>query len=257
MKKNIGIILFSVLLGLFLIGCGANQAQPSEQLTGSEQPAESENEKAPEQSANEEQLSEPVIESVSGGWEMPALTAVELPEDVKAGFVKIAEGKNKDLVPVALVGQQVVAGTNDMILCVRDKGYEMAVIYRDLQGNAELTQSSPFDLADYVEGGDASPAELLSGGWNAPEILTSLPLPEDAQTAFDKAEKDFDGSQIEPMALLGTQVVAGTNYAILCRVTPMTPDAISSTQVVIVYADLEGKAEFTGFSALDCAKYNQ
>ena len=154
------------------------------------------------------------------------------------------------------MGEQVVAGKNYMLLCRDGNAYKMIVIYRDLQGGAELTQKNDFVLTDYTQG-DAAPAELLPGGWAAPEALTVLPLPEDAQKAFDKAIGEFVGSSIEPMALLGTQVVAGTNYAILCRVTPVVPDAVSSVQVVTVYADLQGNAEFTSFCALDHARYNK
>ena len=112
-------------------------------------------------------------------------------------------------------------------------------------------------------GGKAEPAAEpagdapLTGGWYAPDETTALPLPEDAQAAFDKAISDFDGSTVEPMALLGTQVVAGTNYAVLCRVTPDAPDAVPSTQVATVYADLQGGASFTGFRPIDPAGFNQ
>lgn len=50
------------------------------------------------------------------------------------------------------------------------------------------------------------------------------------------------GAVYEPVQLLGTQVVAGTNYALLCRVTGVYPDAVPEYCVVYVYADLEGNA---------------
>ncbi len=192
---------------------------------------------------------------IVGGWTLTAAEAVTLPEKLQETFTKAAEGKS--LLPIALVGTQVVAGTNYMLLCAENGAYRMVVLYCDLQGGAELTRSSAFALTDYTQGGTEAPAEPLPGGWTAPEELTVLPLPERAQTAFDKAADGFAGSRVEPMALLGTQVVAGTNYAILCRVTPVAPDAVSTVQVATVYADLQGNASFTGFSTLDQAKYNQ
>ncbi len=192
---------------------------------------------------------------VSGGWTLGEQEAVTLPEDVRTAFDKVAAGEN--LVPVALVAQQVVAGTNDMLLCRVGDEYRIIVVYRDLQGGATLAKSSVFPLADYIQDGGEAPAEVLAGGWYAPEETTALPLPEDAQTAFDKALEGFTGSTVTPMALLGTQVVAGVNYAILCRVTPVVPDAVSSTQVVTVYADLQGNAAFTGFCPIDPARFNQ
>lgn len=194
---------------------------------------------------------------VSGGWTLTAPEAVVLPETVKDAFSQAAVGDNAGLIPVAFVGEQTVEGKNYMLLCAEDGGYRMIVIYQDLQGKAELTQSKDFVLTDYTQGKSTTPGEALVGGWAVPDSLTVLPLPENAQTAFDKALGEFTGSNIEPMALLGTQVVAGTNYAILCRVTPVVPDAVSTVQVVTVYADLQGNAEFTDFCTLDQASYNK
>ena len=102
-----------------------------------------------------------------------------------------------------------------------------------------------------------APVEVLDRGWFVPETQTALPLPEDAQAALDRALEAFVGSNIEPMVLLGTQVVAGTNFAILCRVTPVVPNAVPIVQVVTVYADLQGNAKFISFCAIDPAAFNQ
>lgn len=191
---------------------------------------------------------------ITGGYTMTEQKAVTLPEDVQAGFNKAAAGET--LIPVALIAQQVVAGTNDMILCQKDGAYRMIVIYRDLQGNAQLSKNTEFKLTDYTNTNGEAKNEVLAGGWSVPSDVTKLPLPDNANDAFDKASSGLTGSNIEPMALLGTQVVAGTNYATLCRVTPVTPDAIPSIQVVTVYADLQGNASFTSFCPIDPSKYN-
>ena len=52
---------------------------------------------------------------------------------------------------------------------------------------------------------------------------------------------------------MGTQVVAGTNYCILCRVTPVAPDAEGSFCLVAVYRDVSGRAEMTEIHDLDIA----
>lgn len=209
------------------------------------------------EAASEAATGAAAAEPLMGGWELIDQEAVTLPEDVQEAFSRISEGENKDLVPVALVAQQVVAGMNDMLLCKEGGEYRMVVIYRNLEGGAELTNSTIFPLADYTSVDGEADTEQLVGGWNVPDETTVLPLPENAQAAFSKALEGFTGSSVEAMALLGTQVVAGTNYAVLCRVTPTVPDPVSSVQVVTVYEDLEGNAIFTGFMPIDPADFNQ
>jgi hypothetical protein len=191
---------------------------------------------------------------MTGGWSMPVQNAVELPKDVKAGFDKVA---GKDLVPVALVAQQVVSGTNDMILCRKGNEYRMITLYRDLQGTSSITNDVPFVLTDYTNGGDKLQTTPLAGGWHTPSELTSIPLPDDAKTAFKNASLGFSGNNIESMALLGTQVVAGMNYAILCRVTPDVENAVSTVQVIIIYSDPQKSASITSFSPVDPKKYTK
>ncbi|MCR5212622.1 MAG: hypothetical protein K6C41_08745 [Lachnospiraceae bacterium] len=191
---------------------------------------------------------------MTGGWNMPIQNAVELPKDVKAGFDKVA---GKDLVPVALVAQQVVSGTNDMILCRKGNEYRMITLYRDLQGTSSITNDVPFVLTDYTNGGDKLQTTPLAGGWHTPSELTSIPLPDDAKTAFKNASLGFSGNNIESMALLGTQVVAGMNYAVLCRVTPDVENAVSTVQVIIIYSDPQKSASITSFSPVDPKKYTK
>ena len=83
-------------------------------------------------------------------------------------------------------------------------------------------------------------AEPVTGGWeNIPHAAAELP--EDAQAAFDKATEGQD--EYIPVALLSTQVVAGTNYCLLCQVK--AKDSTSTWALVYIYADLEGNAEIT------------
>lgn len=85
-------------------------------------------------------------------------------------------------------------------------------------------------------------AETMAGGWS-PVVQEAGKLPEDAQTAFDKALEKSDGATYIPVALLSTQVVAGTNYCILCQITPAVPDSVPTWALVYIYADLQGNAE--------------
>ncbi len=87
-------------------------------------------------------------------------------------------------------------------------------------------------------------AEMTVGGWT-PVAHEAAELPEDAQAAFDKALEQLDGASYTPVALLSTQVVAGTNYCILCQIAPVVPDPVPVWALVYIYADLQGNAEIT------------
>lgn len=189
-------------------------------------------------------------QATPGGWTISEPAPVVMPEEIATGFSEATFGM--DLSPVALVAQQVVKGYNDMLLCLGKDGYRMITVNRDLQNNAMLVNDVPFNLPDYVEGGEGDPVEQpLDGGWYDPEEKTYIPLPDDVQAAFDEAFEGFAGSNVEPMALLGTQVVSGIRYAILCDVTPMILDPVSSVQVVTIYSDATGDSSIEGFSFID------
>ena len=77
-------------------------------------------------------------------------------------------------------------------------------------------------------------------------------MQEDAKEAFDKAFETYTASSVfEPIALLGTQVVAGTNYAILMKETPSENPDGTVLKVVTIYKDLQGNCSISGFVPLD------
>ena len=55
----------------------------------------------------------------------------------------------------------------------------------------------------------------------------------------------------EPVALLATQVVSGTNYCFLCRGTVTYPDAQPGYYYVYVYEDLSGNAEILDIQEIE------
>ena len=93
---------------------------------------------------------------------------------------------------------------------------------------------------------EAAPAAV--GGWTGPE---KAEVTEDAQAAFDKALEGLTGVSYTPVALVGTQLVSGTNYCILCEARVVYPDAVPYYALVYVYADLNGGAELLDIVILD------
>ena len=89
------------------------------------------------------------------------------------------------------------------------------------------------------------------GGWT---LNDSGELSAEAKAAFDKAMEGLMGVNYTPVALLGTQLVSGTNYSILAEATVVYPDAQPYYAVVTVYEDLQGKAEIRNIAALDLGR---
>lgn len=90
----------------------------------------------------------------------------------------------------------------------------------------------------------AAPAlaeEPLAGGWTANAENPTV-IPDDVKAAFDKAMETLAGVGYEPVAYLGSQLVAGMNYCLLCTATVVAPDAVPTYALVYIYADLEGNA---------------
>ena len=219
-----------------------------------------------EASENDQTEGSEISGTLTGGWELYDNEANALPEKVQTAFDKAAETfTGSELKPVAYIASQVVAGTNYMVLCEaatisEDPSipYQMVIIYADLKGNAEITQIKEFDLMSYIEGDNTGiSSEKLLGGWEVAEDKSSVVIPQEAKDAFDKATENLDGNELEPMALLGTQLVSGMNYAFLCFSTLQTKETINGIQVVTVYADLDGNAEVTNICTVDPADYNE
>lgn len=97
--------------------------------------------------------------------------------------------------------------------------------------------------------------EEKAGGWQIDLDGVSLAFPNDASDAFNEAIEKQTEWQFEPLALLGTQVVAGTNYMFLCKYTPMDEAIDASYKVVVIYEDLEGVATLSQVRDFDVFQY--
>ena len=93
-------------------------------------------------------------------------------------------------------------------------------------------------------------AEPQAGGWSVSTSAGSLKLDKEARQVLKKASETFTGSTFKPLALLGKQVVAGTNYCILCHSTTSTLKPVKSLCLVYVYQDLNNNAKITKVKTL-------
>ena len=223
-----------------------------------------------ESAVEEKTTEETKAAALSGGWQCYAEGEASLPKEVAEAFEKATEGfTGSELTPVAYVGQQVVAGMNYMILC-RCKttaadpavSFQMITVYADLEGNSEILSMKDFAYEEMTGGEtpgeyEEPKAEVLSGGWNIPDDYTVGMLPEEVQAAFDKATESLTGAGFTPMAYLGSQIVAGTNYALLCCGEGSARELGTSLQVIVIYADLEGNAQITGITTVNMTDYTE
>ena len=91
-------------------------------------------------------------------------------------------------------------------------------------------------------------AAPVDGGWMVNEGRTKLD--KHAKNVFAKAVDGLLGCDYDPVALLGTQVVAGTNYCFLARLTPVVPDATPHWRLVYAYEDLQGNVKLASVKDL-------
>ena len=91
----------------------------------------------------------------------------------------------------------------------------------------------------------------LVGAYNTNLISFSLKDNPDAMNAFEAAFPiGYNYTHYEPIALLGTQVVSGTNYLYLCKSTWTDYQENVSFVLLQIYQDLSGKSEVMGSAIL-------
>lgn len=97
---------------------------------------------------------------------------------------------------------------------------------------------------------DSGYTEFLAGGWEVNTGSTSISKNAAAKAAFKKATAELLGVSYQPIAVLGTQVVAGTKYAILCKATPVIPDAAPDITIMYIYENVDGTVDIDGFHTI-------
>ena len=91
----------------------------------------------------------------------------------------------------------------------------------------------------------------LVGAYNTNLISFSLKDNPDAMNAFEAAfPNGYNYTHYEPIALLGTQVVSGTNYLYLCKSTWTDYQENVSFVLLQIYQDLSGKSQVVGSAIL-------
>ena len=123
------------------------------------------------------------------------------------------------------------------------------ILYVPLDVFVGLIENSGGSVAWHVEGKkicfDILEDERyqISGGWKYTETLE---IPKAVDSYFESYNKDSKNDvQIVPLICVGEQLVAGKNYALVCRI--ITPDGKEEFGSAVVYVDLQGNVSLTDY----------
>ena len=157
--------------------------------------------------------------------------------------------------PICLLATQIVAGTNYMFLAQTDAGNLVIIkVNQDLEGTVTAMDFRDVTIEDFMDHPGEDLTEL-AGGWYAAEETETFTIDSAAGEAMDSAREHFTGSDVEVLAYLGSQIVSGTNYAYICKVTPTSLEPVSQVELVTVYQDLDGNCSFVDFYIINPADY--
>ena len=121
--------------------------------------------------------------------------------------------------------------------------------------DTEKENSAPNPTESGATEGEKGKAEnssdSLVGAYNTNLVSFSIKDNPDAMKAFEAAfPNGYNYTHYEPIALLGTQVVSGTNYLYLCKSTWTDYQENVSFVLLQIYQDLSGKSEVIGSAIL-------
>ncbi len=126
-------------------------------------------------------------------------------------------------------------------------GYYFVTVYENTQGIDTIIGTTPIDVNAIQT--TAPMGKGMVGGWavrgtGKPGMLSD----QNAQASFDKINNE--AVMYNPIALLATQVVSGTNYKALCRGND------GNLYAVTWYNDLQNNASFTSAECVNIGAYS-
>ena len=110
-----------------------------------------------------------------------------------------------------------------------------------------LTVGCKKEAAKPVEEPAPADAGATVGGWTP---AADYEMTEERKAIFDKGLELLLGVDYEPLAYLGSQLVAGTNHVFLVKGTAVTPTRPVSYALVYLYQDLQGNVKLMNVADL-------
>ena len=88
----------------------------------------------------------------------------------------------------------------------------------------------------------------VTGGWTP---AADPAVTDEIRAILEEGLEGLTGVGYVPVAYLGSQVVAGTNYAVLCQATVVYPGAEPTFVIIYLYRNLEGKVSILNIADFD------
>lgn len=154
-----------------------------------------------------------------GGWTLVDSDAERLPQDLASAIGVVFDDENEKVAPVYYYGYQLVNGLNHCLVLKR---------FRYRNGKTKIDYvTAVINIPPKVNG--YKEAKLVSK-----EVADETILSEEAQKAFDEKVKPLTGVGYTPLLEVGTQVVKGVNYHIICQALTQYPDSIPYAVRIII-----------------------
>ncbi len=170
------------------------------------------------------------------------------------------------IVPTAVLAEQVVTGKNYRILAygtlvTAEPRTDLYVVdvYEGLDGTAEITDVAAFDILAYCTVDEDDPTkpvgpEPIEGGWHFSDVAADNVSAEAKAVLEETLKNSYNGlSTFEATDIIATQVIAGTNYAYLCKETPAGKDAPTNWSIITLFTDLSGNTTLVHIETVDPA----
>ena len=189
-----------------------------------------------------------------GGWEVAEQNnPVMINEKDNDRIETVLKGSGDNFKVLDLVATQVVSGANYMYLVYGTTadnavpGYYFVTVYENTQGIDTIIGTTPIDVNAIQT--TVPMGKGMVGGWavrgtGKPGMFSD----QNAQASFDKINNE--DVMYNPIALLATQVVSGTNYKALCRGND------GNLYAVTWYNDLQNNASFTSAECVNIGAYS-
>ena len=217
-------------------------------------------EEKPEEKIEEKPQEETVQEELLGGWEVYDDFTALLEKEEKEIFEKGLDGiTGVGYEPIRVLATQLVSGMNYAYLVqgqtvgVEGKDYYIISIYKDTQGICELKSINKLEVPNLMT--KESDENDFVGAWTAKENEKKTTMAKPIQSSFEKAIKAEKDITYEPVQLLATQLVAGTNYMALCLGKGKDEDAKPEIYVVTWYEDLQHNSSLSEIKLLNLNYY--